>query len=289
MLSLRPLSHSIAHLHYPSNVAKVRPPMLLQRVATIQPKDFDMLDIQTDVGIPDRKLSVAMVLFPRVTLLDLIGPATAWGFYADIHLVSNTMAPVSSDQGVSILPTCTFDECPKDLDVLFVPGGMGVIDAMVDVELLRFVRDRGERAGYVTSVCTGSLIQGAAGLLKGYEATSHWGWHDVLESLGAIPVKQRVVHDRNRLSGGGVTAGLDFGLTLLALLRGEEAAKSVQLMMEYDPSPPFDVGTPDKAGAELVELADRTFNARAECVTMIARQKASGFLLEQDSVLDAPV
>ncbi|WP_050044064.1 DJ-1/PfpI family protein [Bradyrhizobium sp. LTSPM299] len=239
-----------------------------------------MANAPTNGDRPDRKLSIAMVLFPRLTLLDLIGPATALAFYADIHLVSSSMKPVSSDQGVTVLPTCTFDDCPEDLDVLFVPGGMGVIDAMVDVELLRFVRDRGERAGYVASVCTGSLIQGAAGLLKGYRATSHWGWHDVLASFGAIPVKQRVVTDRNRMSGGGVTAGLDFGLTLLASLRGEEAAKSVQLMMEYDPAPPFDVGTPDKAGEALVRIAEQALNAPNECATMIARQKASGFLLD---------
>jgi cyclohexyl-isocyanide hydratase len=260
--------------------------MSLQRVATIQRKDFDMVDVHAVSDIPDRKLSIAMVLFPRMTLLDLIGPATALAFYADIHLVASTMKPVSSDQGVTILPTCSFSECPKDLDVLFVPGGMGAIDAMVDVELLRFVRDSGERAGYVASVCTGSLIQGAAGLLKGYQATSHWGWHGVLASLGAIPVKQRIVRDRNRVSGGGVTAGLDFGFALLAMLRGEEAAKCVQLMMEYDPAPPFDVGTPDKAGAALVEIAEQALNAPAECATMIARQKASGFLLDRDPVLE---
>lgn len=239
-----------------------------------------MLDTQSSGDMPEKKLSVAMVLYPRMTLLDLIGPATALAFYADIHLVSGSMKPVSSDQGMTILPTCSYDDCPKDLDVLFVPGGMGVIDAMVDVELLRFVRDRGERAGYVTSVCTGSLIQGAAGLLKGYEATCHWGWHPVLASFGAIPIKQRIVHDRNRVSGGGVTAGLDFALALLALLRGEEAAKTVQLMMEYDPAPPFDAGTPDKAGPALVELVDKAFNVSGECATMVARHKASGFLLE---------
>jgi cyclohexyl-isocyanide hydratase len=247
-----------------------------------KPKELDMLDTQSSRDIVKKKLSVAMVLYPRMTLLDLIGPATALAFYADIHLVSRTMKPVSSDQGVTILPTCSYDDCPKDLDVLFVPGGMGVIDAMADVELLRFVRDRGERAGYVTSVCTGSLIQGAAGLLKGYQATSHWGWHRVLASFDAIPTKQRIVRDRNRVSGGGVTAGLDFGLALLALLRGEEAAKTVQLMMEYDPAPPFDVGTPDKAGPALVDIAEQFLNARAECATMIARQMASGFLLETD-------
>jgi cyclohexyl-isocyanide hydratase len=228
------------------------------------------------------KLSVAMVLFPRLTLLDLIGPATALGFYADIHLVAQTMDPVESDQGIRILPTCTFEQCPGDLDVLFVPGGVGVLDAMVDVQLLRFVRDRGERAGYVTSVCTGSLIQGAAGLLKGYEATTHWGWHEVLSSLGAIPVRKRVVHDRNRVSGGGVTAGVDFGLALLAVLRGEEAAKTVQLMMEYDPAPPFDVGTPEKAERAMIENAQRMLNAPAESRVMIDRQKEWGFPLERN-------
>lgn len=247
-----------------------------------------MLDILNNVD-GQKKLSVAMVLFDRLTLLDLIGPATALGFHADVHLVAKTMDPVGSDQGVRILPTCTFEDCPKELDVLFVPGGVGVLDAMVDLELLHFVRDRGERAGYVTSVCTGSLVQGAAGLLKGYEATTHWAWHEVLSSLGAIPVKRRVVHDRNRVSGGGVTAGVDFGLGLLAILRGEEAAKTVQLMMEYDPEPPFDVGTPDKAGPALIENAQRVFDAAAECRIMIDRQKKSGFLLENNHLSNASV
>ena len=246
-----------------------------------------MFDMFENSDRQQGRLSVAMVLFHKLTLLDLIGPATALGFYADVHLVAKTMDPVESDQGVKILPTCTFDECPKDLDVLFVPGGVGVLDAMVDVELLHFVRDRGERAGYVTSVCTGSLVQGAAGLLKGYEATTHWGWHDVLSSLGAKPVKKRVVRDRNRLSGGGVTAGLDFGLELLAILRGEEAAMTVQLLMEYDPAPPFDVGNPEKAGQALVENAQRVLNARAECGIMIDRQREFGFPLENNLLSNA--
>jgi cyclohexyl-isocyanide hydratase len=226
------------------------------------------------------KFSVGIVLFPKVTLLDLIGPATALDFHANIFLVAKTLDPVFSDQGVGIVPTHTFEDCPKNLDVLFVPGGVGVLEAMTDRDLLRFVKDRGQTADYVTSVCTGSLIQAAAGLLEGYEATTHWAWHEVLTAFGAIPVKARVVADRNRLSGGGVTAGIDFGLQLLALLRGPEAAKSVQLMMEYDPSPPFEAGSPDKAGVGIVAIAQQVLNAPAECVTMIKRHQDAGFLLE---------
>jgi cyclohexyl-isocyanide hydratase len=238
---------------------------------------MDTTEIQPHV---ERRLCVAMLLFPSLTLLDLIGPATVLGFHADIHLVSSTMAPVASDQGFKLSPTCTYETCPEVVDVLFVPGGMGVFDAMIDVELLQFLSDRGANAGYIASVCTGSLIQGAAGLLKGYKATTHWGWHDVLSELGAIPVKARVVFDRNRLSGGGVTAGIDFGIQLLALLRGEKAAKSVQLMMEYDPAPPYDVGTPERAGPELVAIADKILNVNAERVAMIERHRKNGFLVD---------
>ncbi|WAS91071.1 DJ-1/PfpI family protein [Nannocystis punicea] len=208
-------------------------------------------------------LSVAMLLYPGFTLLDLIGPQSVLCWAGTIHLVAKTMEPVTSDSGAQLVPTCTLADCPRDLDVLFVPGGFGTFAAMQDRELLAFLADRGARAGSITSVCSGALILGAAGLLQGYRSTTHWALHDALPALGAVPVKQRVVVDRNRISGGGVTAGIDFGLVLLAQLRGEESAKLVQLMMEYDPAPPFAAGTPEQAGPALTERALALMGAAA--------------------------
>jgi cyclohexyl-isocyanide hydratase len=183
-----------------------------------------------------------------MVLLDLVGPQTILNILgSDIHLVAATKDPVSTDVGIPITPTATFAECPLNLDVLFVPGGlMGSIASMRDEATLTFLTDRGSRAKYVTSACTGGLVLGAAGLLRGYRATAHWGVVDLLPILGAIPVHERVVHDRNRLTGGGVTAGLDFGLTLAALLRGVPAAEHAQLIIEYSPHPPFHAGTPSE-------------------------------------------
>jgi cyclohexyl-isocyanide hydratase len=199
-------------------------------------------------------LQVGMLLYPELTLIDLIGPQTVLSAHSDIHLIWKTKDLIYSDRGIGIKPNATLDECPKDLDVLFVPGGQGMLPVMRDKQVLDFLADRGQRAGYVTSVCTGSLVLGAAGLLKGYRATSHWAARDVLRVFGAEPVKQRVVVDRNRITGGGVTAGLDFGYVLLAALRGEKVAKVTQLAMEYDPQPPFNAGSPETAGPEITEL-----------------------------------
>ena len=157
-----------------------------------------------------------------------------------------------TDAGFSIVPTTTFADCPP-LDVICVPGGGGQVELMADRETLDFLRKQAATARYVTSVCTGSLVLGAAGLLKGYKSACHWAWRDMLKDFGAIPVAERVVRDRNRISGGGVTAGIDFGLTVAAELAGEEVARSIQLVLEYDPQPPFDSGSPEKAGAERVK------------------------------------
>jgi putative intracellular protease/amidase len=189
---------------------------------------------------------IAMLVYPRMTALDLIGPqymfASLMG--AKVHLVGKTLQPVTSDTGVTITPTATFADCPKDLTVLFAPGGtQGTLDALEDHETRAFMADRGSRAAYVTSVCTGALILGAAGLLKGYKATSHWAVRDMLSEFGAFPTDARVVRDRNRITGAGVTAGLDFGLTMVAELRGRTYAESVQLLCEYDPHPPFNAGS----------------------------------------------
>ena len=220
------------------------------------------------------KLQVAMLVYPKMVLLDLVGPQTILNILgSDIHLVGKTLAPVPTDVGIGVTPTTNFDDCPADLDVLFVPGGLlGSIAAMQDEPTLRFLADRGQRAKYVTSVCTGGLALAASGLLRGYHATAHWGVADLLPLMGATVVHERVVHDRNRLTGGGVTAGLDFGLTLAALLRGEEAAKRVQLIIEYAPEPPFHAGTPDEVGPQiLAEARKRRVGMDAE-----ARKAAEG-------------
>ncbi|WP_186260495.1 DJ-1/PfpI family protein [Burkholderia gladioli] len=158
---------------------------------------------------------IAMLMYPGMTVMDLIGPQSMFGALmgAKIHLVAKTLAPVTSDAGVTIVPTATFDTCPRELTVLFTPGGTdGTLAAASDPATLAFMLDRGTRAKYVTSVCSGSLILGAAGLLDGYRATSHWSVRHVLAQYGAVPTEARVVRDRNRVTGAGVTAGLDFGL-----------------------------------------------------------------------------
>lgn len=198
---------------------------------------------------------IAMLVHPDMVLLDLVGPLTVFSLLqAELHLVWKDRQPISTDAGLAVAPTSSFGDCPGDLDVLFLPGGLkGSIALMDDAEVLGFLADRGSRAAYVTSVCTGSLVLGAAGLLKGYRATSHWYVRDLLPSMGAILQTDRVVTDRNRITGGGVTAGLDFGLTLAAALKGEETAKRIQLVLEYDPEPPFDAGAPERAGKAIVD------------------------------------
>ena len=200
-------------------------------------------------------LEIGMLLYPGLTLLDLIGPQTVFSWFANTRLVWKTKDLVYSDTGIGMQPSCTFESCPRDLDILFVPGGFGQNQLMSDAETLAFLADRGSTAKYVTSVCSGSLLLGAAGLLKGYKATSHWAARDGLSAFGAIPTDARVVVDRNRITGGGVTAGIDFGLVILAKLRGEDAAKLTQLAMEYDPEPPFQAGSPKTAGPAIVEQA----------------------------------
>ena len=198
-------------------------------------------------------IHVAFLVYPNVTQLDLTGPAQVLSRLgnARIDLVWKSRSPVETDSGFALLPTATFDEVSR-ADILCIPGGFGCTDVMHDEDALGWVREVGADAQWVTSVCTGSLILGAAGLLQGYRATSHWAWRDYLRLFGAEPISERVVFDRNRVTGGGVTAGIDFALALTAAIRGEDYARSVQLGLEYDPSPPFDSGTPEKAGADLV-------------------------------------
>jgi len=199
-------------------------------------------------------IAIGILLYPNLTQLDATGPAQVLSRVpgAKLHMIWKTRDPVPTDAGFSIVPTTTFADCPQ-LDVICVPGGGGQVEVMVDAEALEFLRKQAAKARYVTSVCTGSLILGAAGLLKGYKSACHWAWRDMLKDFGAIAVAERVVRDRNRISGGGVTAGIDFGLTVAAELAGDEVAKSIQLVLEYDPQPPFDSGSPEKAGVERVK------------------------------------
>lgn len=200
-------------------------------------------------------LTVGMLLFPDLTQLDLTGPYEVFSRTpgTEVLLLASSLEPVRSERGLAIVPDSTFADAP-DLDVLFVPGGPGVGPAMEDEVVLDFLARREPEARYVTSVCTGSLVLGAAGLLRGYRAATHWLSMDLLRLLGAEPVFERVVKDRNRITGGGITAGIDFGLAVAAELCGEEAAKEIQLMMEYDPAPPFSfAGSPKTADRDLVE------------------------------------
>jgi cyclohexyl-isocyanide hydratase len=197
-------------------------------------------------------IHIGFLLFPNLTQLDLTGPVQILSRvpHAKVHLVWKNTEPVVTDVGFAIVPTCSFDACPQ-VDVLCVPGGFGVGELMLDRDTLDFLRRQGAGARYVTSVCNGSLVLGAAGLLDGYRSACHWMWRQFLPRFGAEPVAERIVRDRNRISGGGVTAGIDFGLALAAELAGDELAKTLQLAFEYDPQPPFDCGTPEKAGPEL--------------------------------------
>ena len=221
-------------------------------------------------------LKIGLLVFPRMTQLDMTGPLQVFSSLpgAEVHLVWKDLEPVSSDTVMTIAPTTTFADCPQ-LDVICVPGGYGTDDLMGDDEVLDFVRSQAEGARFVTSVCTGSLVLAAAGLLKGYRAATHWSAVDVLPILGATISRERVCMDRNRITGGGVTAGIDLGLTVVSRLVDRQAAETIQLRLEYNPAPPFDAGSPDTAPpAVLAIMQDRTKAARERRLEL-ARQVAA--------------
>src|SRR5271165_2425898 len=197
-------------------------------------------------------IEIGFIVFPNVQQLDLTGPYEVFASWpaARVRLVWKTLDPVVSSTKLILTPDATFESCPR-LDVLCIPGGGGVNALMTDEETLRFVRRQAGGARFVTSVCTGALVLGAAGLLEGKRATTHWGSHHLLAPLGAIPVHQRVVRDGGLMTGGGVTAGIDFALTLIAELAGREAAEAIQLNLEYAPAPPFGAGLPETASAAV--------------------------------------
>ena len=198
-------------------------------------------------------LQIGLVLFPKVTQLDFTGPLQVFSSLpgANVHLIWKRIEPVPSDSVLALTPTITVADCPQ-LDVICVPGGVGTDDMVNDEEMLDFLRKQAVGAKYITSVCTGSLVLGAAGLLQGFRAATHWTAMDYLPAFGATPTKTRVCIDRNRVTGGGVTAGIDFALTLVSLLLDRRSAEAIQLRLEYNPAPPFNSGSPDTAPPEIL-------------------------------------
>jgi cyclohexyl-isocyanide hydratase len=229
------------------------------------------------------KVTIGLLVYPGMFLQDLVGPLTVFEalMNREIHLLWKNLDVVAGDKPetpvlIPVKPTTTFRDCPEKLDVLFVPGGVpGTFAMMEDKEVLDFLAEKGKTARFVTSVCTGSLVLGAAGLLDGYKATSHWATRDVLKELGAVPTKGRVVVDRNRITGGGVTAGIDFGLKIASLLRSPDYAKAIQLYLEYDPAPPFNSGSPEKAPAVVRQFLNDMFASMRETAFSIAKKSKS--------------
>jgi cyclohexyl-isocyanide hydratase len=207
-------------------------------------------------------MHIGMLLYPGLTQLDLTGPYEVLVRMTDarVHLLWKTLDPVAADSGMRLLPTVTLADSPP-LDIVFVPGGPGQVALMDDEEVLAFLAKAGARARYVTSVCTGSLVLAAAGLLEGYRAACHWRWRGELARLGIEVGMDRVVFDRNRVTGGGVTAGIDLGLSLVAEIQGPEEARRIQLQIEYNPAPPFDSGSPEHADADTLEAVERRSGA----------------------------
>lgn len=225
-------------------------------------------------------MQIACVLFPDFTQLDLTGPYEVFHRLPDatVHLVAASEDPVASEAGLAIVPTLTFADVPA-CDVLFVPGGPGVNAAMLDDELLTFLRLHGEHAAWVTSACTGALVLGAAGLLAGYEAATHWASMEFLSSFGAWPKRERVVVSGNRITGGGVTAGIDIALRIAEQTCGRRVAEEIQLGIEYDPAPPFNAGSPDSASPEVRDAVLRRLatmkEQRRRAVEAAARKLSS--------------
>lgn len=197
---------------------------------------------------------IGMVLFPNLTQLDLTGPYEVFGRLPDtkVLLIAENLQVVKSDNGLLLIPDATFENSPQ-VDLLFVPGGRGIFEAIQNKALISFLQKQAKEAKYITSVCTGSLVLATAGLLNGYKATTHWLSLNLLRLFDVEVIEKRVVIDRNRITGGGVTAGIDFGLYVAAEVFGEEIAKEVQLMIEYNPAPPFNSGSPKTAEKKIVD------------------------------------
>lgn len=221
---------------------------------------------------------IGFVIFPDLTQLDFTGPLQVLARLpgAKVHIAARSLEPVPSDCGLSLLPTTTFAACPP-LDLLCVPGGVGVAGALADPELMAFVRRQATAARYVTSVCTGAFVLGGAGLLEGRRATTHWAFTDLLPLVGARHEKARSVQDGNVITAGGVTSGIDFALEIVANVAGPDVARTIQLAIEYDPAPPFNAGHPDRAPAGVrAAILERYEPARQAHRDAVATARAGG-------------
>jgi len=219
---------------------------------------------------------IGLLAFPNMTQLDMTGPLQVFTALpgAEVRVLWKTLDPIATDGALRLLPDTVLDDCPH-LDVICVPGGAGVLPLMDDPQVLDFLRARAAEATFVGSVCTGSLVLGAAGLLRGKRATTHWAWTDLLAPLGAIATPGRVVRDGNLFTGGGVTAGIDFALTMVAEMAGRDVAEGIQLGIEYAPAPPFESGSPESARPEvLAAVRERMDRARAAREAMVAKVAA---------------
>jgi cyclohexyl-isocyanide hydratase len=224
---------------------------------------------------------IGLLAFPGITQLDMTGPYEVFARFPDseIHILWKTTEPVTAQGGLRLLPSTTLADCPQ-LDLVCVPGGPGMNPLLLDEEVLGFLRRQASGARYVTAVCTGTLVLGAAGLLKGKRAATHWMSRDLLALFGAEPVADRFVVDGTLITAGGVTAGIDFALAVAAEVLGEETAKAIQLTIEYDPKPPFDAGSPERAGEPAVERV-RAGGARMQAEREAAVRRAAALLAER--------
>jgi cyclohexyl-isocyanide hydratase len=203
-------------------------------------------------------MKVLALVYPGMTLLDLVGPMQAWSFLPgyEVQYAWHRPGAVSTDCGLGVQATHSFEDAWTDPDVLFVGGGAKpTLDLLSDSAAIAFLADRGSRSRWVCSVCTGSLLLGAAGLLRGYRAAVHWGARETLTQFGAEPSSERVCVDRNRLTGGGVTAGIDFGITVAGHWAGENMGRVIELILEYAPQPPYGTGRPDLADPQTLAAA----------------------------------
>jgi cyclohexyl-isocyanide hydratase len=227
-----------------------------------------------------QKLKVGMLLFPDLTILDFTGPYDVFvkAPCFDVIIIGETTELIRAEGGLLLQPEVTMDQCPQ-LDIIFVPGGKGINACLTNPVVLQFLQQQAVKAKYITSVCTGSLVLAAAGLLDGYKATTHWRSLELLRMFGVDTVEERVVRDRNRITGGGVTAGIDFGLVLTALVGGEETAKIVQLQLEYNPAPPFRAGSPHTAGLPVLqktkELTAHMVDTRKNIIRQLLQDRAA--------------
>jgi cyclohexyl-isocyanide hydratase len=225
---------------------------------------------------PPASFAIGMLMFPDMTQLDMTGPYEVFAAIpgVKIYVIWKSLDPVRTDRGLVMLPNASLADCPK-LDLICVPGGPGTGALMEDPAVLAFLKQQAATCRYVTSVCTGSLVLGAAGLLQGYRAACHWASLDLLRLLGAEPVAERVVIDRNRITGGGVTSGIDFAFRVIAEIWGEAQAKTIQLALEYDPAPPFTSGSPKTAPQDVLARAQTFLKPLIEKRCVITQRAAT--------------